>query len=198
MKRVIKIVKILLGTATTDTNGVATVPYSPKGLGKVNIITQSGDLISEEYTMYDVKFKDMGTDTDYSNWNNSQTTSISRSETDTTVQPNDFTVFGARTVNTNGATVIEFDAKVNVLTAWLSLRQNSASVTNLSQQYLGYSVDEWHHYQIEVDGVQYRAIVDGSEKEWRTMTGSQTYNRFQMSFNQNTGLIIQYKNFLMY
>lgn len=191
-------VKKLLGTRTTNSDGIANIDYTATGLGKFQLIVESGDLVSSPTDGYDVLFRDLGTTASYSNWNSSQTTSISRSETDTTVQPNDFTVFSSRTVNTGGATVIEFDAKTNVLTGWMSLRQNSTSVTNLSQQYMDCSVDEWHHYRIEVDGVQYRAIVDGSEREWRTMTGSQTYNRFQLSFNQNTGLIIQYKNFIMY
>lgn len=192
--------KILLGTATTDTNGVATVPYSPKGLGKVNIISQSGDLISEEYTMYDVKFKDMGTDTDYSNWTTSSTVDIIRSATETTLKPKDFTVFSSRSVATGTATTIEFDYNMNVDAVGFSLRQGTVSSTALTHQYLGTTgqTDMWHNLKIETDGTKYRAIIDGNVKEWRDMTGEQTFNRFYMAMTQNTGLVIKYKNFLMY
>ena len=192
--------KILLGTATTDTNGVATVPYSPKGVGKVNIITQSGDLISEEYTMYDVKFKDMGTDTDYSNWNTSPTVDIIRSATETTLKPKDFTVFSSRSVATGTATTIEFDYQTNIDAVTMSLRQGTVSSTGLTTQYLGTTgqTDMWHNIKIETDGTKYRAIIDGNVKEWRDMVGEQTFNRFYFAFNQDSGLIVKYKNFLMY
>jgi hypothetical protein len=163
-------------------------------------VAESGELVSTSYDLYDVLFKDMGTSTDYSNWNPSSQidSTIVRDSTGTTLTPLNPTILTARTVNTNGATVVEFDINVNVSTNLMSLRQGTSSVTNLSTQYLNLSLDEWHHIKIEVDGVNYRAIVDGVAKEWKEMTGVQTYDRFQFSFNQDTGLVIKYKNFIMY
>ena len=75
---------------------------------------------------------------------------------------------------------------------------NSTSVTNLSNEYLGIdsSLNEWHHIKIEWNETQYRAIVDGNVKDYRTF--SNTPNRWQFSINANTGLNIKYKNFIMY
>jgi hypothetical protein len=189
-----------LGSGVTNSNGVASFNYTGKGLGKIQVVAESGELVSTSYDLYDVLFKDMGTSTDYSNWNPSSQidSTIVRDSNCTTLTPLDPTVFGARTVNTNGATVVEFDAKVNVLGNWISLRQGTQTSTSITWQYLGYTVDEWTHYKIEADGINYRATVNDSVKEWRQMVNSQTYNRFQFSFNENTGLIIKYKNFIMY
>lgn len=189
-----------LGSGVTNSDGVASFNYTGKGLGKIQVVAESGELVSTSYDLYDVLFKDMGTSTDYSNWNPSFQIdgATTRTSTETTLQQIDPSVFGARTVNTNGATVIEFDINVNVSITFPSLRQGTSSVTNLSTQYLGISLDEWHHIKIEVDGVNYRAIVDGVAREWREMVGVQTYDRFQFSFNQDTGLVLKYKNFIMY
>ena len=87
---------------------------------------------------------------------------------------------------------------INVHTAFLSLRQNNTSVTNLSNEYLGIdsSLNQWHHIRLEWNETQYRAIVDDNVKDYRTF--SNTPNRFQFSINANTGLDIKYKNFVMY
>ena len=199
-----------IGKGITDENGIAKLTedaegnpcegYTGTGAGIVNIFAECRSIQSEIYSLYDVLFKDIGTDVDYAKWNSSSQidSTIVRDSNCTTLTPLDPTVFGARTVNTNGATVVEFDINVNVSTPFMSLRQGTSSVTNLSTQYLDLSVDEWHHIKIEVDGVNYRAIVDGVAKEWKEMTGVQTYDRFQFSFAQNTGLVIKYKNFIMY
>ena len=153
-------------------------------------------LISQEYKVYDCKWLDKGDGTGNSNWNSSSAiTPVSNGEY-TTIASNNPSVFSARTFNTN-CTVFEFDISVNVLVGLISLRQDTTSVTSLSKEYLGMTqTDTWYHIRIEVDGVQYRAIVDGNAKEWKTMTGSQTYNRFQFSIGQGTGVEIKYKNFM--
>jgi len=117
--------------------------YSATGVGKIQIFAETDvtdtkkKLITAPLEVYDVLFRDMGTLASYSSWNPSSQIDggTTRTSTETTLQQIDPTVFGARTVNTNGATVIEFDAKVNVFTSWISLRQGSSSVTNLSPQY---------------------------------------------------------------
>ena len=48
--------KILIGTATTDANGVATITYTPTGTGDVTIQAESGNLSSETYKVQDIYF----------------------------------------------------------------------------------------------------------------------------------------------
>ena len=199
----------LIGTGVTNSQGVAIMNkdpsgntitgYTGEGRGKLQIIAVSGNIQSEIYELYDVLFKDIGTSTDYTDWRTSSTVDIARNTEYTTVSPKDSTVFSNRAVDlVSGANCIEFDVNINVSTIFLSLRRDSTTVTNLSNEYLGIAteLDQWHHIRIEWNETQYRAIVDGNIKEYRTL--SNTPNRFQFSINANTGLEIKYKNFIMY
>ena len=199
----------LIGTGVTNSQGVAIMNkdpsgntitgYTGEGRGKLQIIAVSGNIQSEIYELYDVLFKDIGTSTDYTDWRTSSTVDIARNTEYTTVSPKDSTVFSNRAVDlVSGANCIEFDVNINVSTIFLSLRRDSTTVTNLSNEYLGIAteLDQWHHIRIEWNETQYRAIVDGNIKEYRTL--SNTPNRFQFSINANTGLEIKYKNFIIY
>ena len=48
--------KILIGTATTDANGVATITYTATGAGDVTIQAESGNLSSETHELHDIYF----------------------------------------------------------------------------------------------------------------------------------------------
>ena len=48
--------KILIGTATTDANGVATITYTATGAGDVTIQAESGNLSSETHKVQDIYF----------------------------------------------------------------------------------------------------------------------------------------------
>lgn len=50
--------KELLGTAVTDENGIATFTYTGQGRGKMNIVAESGELVSETYTIDDCSYLD--------------------------------------------------------------------------------------------------------------------------------------------
>jgi len=193
-------VRKVIGSNTTNASGISTITYKPTELGELKIYAQSGELISEAYPIYSVIFKDMGTDTDYSNWNTSSTMDITRSATETTLQPLDSNVFSSRFVATGTATTIEFDYNMNIDAVGFSLREGTVSSTSFSTQYLGTTgqTDMWHNIKIETDGTKYRAIIDGNEKEWKDMVGEQTFNRFYVGINANSGLVIQYKNLIMY
>ena len=53
--------KELLGTAVTDENGIATFTYTGQGRGKMNIVAESGELVSETYDVLDCQFLDVAT-----------------------------------------------------------------------------------------------------------------------------------------
>ena len=157
-------------------------------------------LISTVYNVYDCKWLDKGYGTGNSTWRSSTTVTTESNGEYTTITPINASVFSTRAFNIpTGATVFEFDYNINVGTTMMGLRQDNTSVTAITYEYLGSpSLDEWHHIRIETDGTQYRATIDGVAKGWKTMTGSQTYNRFQLSLNANTGLEIKYKNFMVW
>lgn len=189
----------LIGTAVTDENGRATITYTGTGAGQLNIVAENGTFQSETYKLIDGLWVDMGTSNNYSDWRTSPTIDIAKNTEYTTISPKDSTIFSSRAVDlATGTNCIEFDVNINVHTAFLSLRQNNTSVTNLSNEYLGIdsSLNQWHHIRLEWNETQYRAIVDDNVKDYRTF--SNTPNRFQFSINANTGLDIKYKNFVMY
>ena len=198
-----------IGKGITDENGIAKLTedsegnpcegYTGTGAGIVNIFAECRSIQSEIYSLYDVLFKDIGTSSDYTDWRTSSTVDIARNTEYTTVSSKDSTVFSSRAVNLpNGANCIEFDANINVPTTFVSLRRDTTSVTNLSNEYLGITtkLGQWHHIRIEWNETQYRAIVDDDIKDYRNL--SDTPNRFQFSINANTGLEIKYKNFMIY
>ena len=48
--------KTLIGTATTDANGVATITYTATGADDVTIQAESGNLSSETHKVQDIYF----------------------------------------------------------------------------------------------------------------------------------------------
>ena len=76
----------IFDTATTDVNGVATVSYTGEHAGQLYIRAECMNL-QETYELYDVSFKDLGTDTAYTNWSTVSNMTLTRSETDTTCTP---------------------------------------------------------------------------------------------------------------
>ena len=61
-------VRELLGTAITDENGVATFTYTGAGRGKINIVAESGDLVSETFVVLDCIYYDAVTSDTTSNY----------------------------------------------------------------------------------------------------------------------------------
>ena len=53
----------LIGTGTTDSNGKVSVTYTGTGAGKLQIVAESGSLLSEIYEIFDCLFKGSGTTT---------------------------------------------------------------------------------------------------------------------------------------
>ena len=51
----------LIGTGTTNANGVASVTYTGNGRGKIDIVAKSGRIQSEIYETIDGMFSDLGT-----------------------------------------------------------------------------------------------------------------------------------------
>ena len=72
-------VKRLIGTGTTDSNGVATITYTGAGRGLLQVQAESGGLQSETYEVLDCIFMDYKSDgthnTDYYKSNNATVTS---------------------------------------------------------------------------------------------------------------------------
>ena len=186
-----------MGSATTNSSGVGTLTYTGTGKGKLRIVAVSDGVESAEYDLYDCKFYDRGT-SNSSTWTSTSNITYTGGSDYATLQATNSANTGLmyQTI-TSSYSVFEFDYNANVNVVFCSLRDGATSITSISSEYLGSpTVDTWHHLRIEVNGTGYRAIIDGVAKDWKTMTGSQTFNRFYFGFTGGNGLILKYKNFM--
>ncbi len=196
--------RILLGTGTTDANGNVTVTYTGSGAGKVQLMAECGDIQSEPYTLYDVSFKDIGTETDYTAWTSDSNFTVSRSDVETTVIPTDPTAFASRYLTISSYTVpfvIEFDFNLsftgNTSYGIMSIRQGSTNKANTSPNALGLTSGKYSHVILTITDEELKINVDGTDKTPLSHDG--VFNRFYITQNANTlWQSIKYKNFIIY
>ena len=196
--------RILLGTGTTDANGNVTVTYTGSGAGKVQLMAECGDIQSEQYTLYDVSFKDIGTEDDYTAWTSDSNFTVSRSDAETTITPTDTTAFASRYLTISSYTVpfvIEFDFNLsftgNASYTIMSIRQGTSSKGSITPNALGLTSGEYSHIKLTVTSTELQINVDGTDKTPLTHDG--TFNRFYITQNANTlWQSIKYKNFIIY
>lgn len=209
-----------IGYGTTNANGIAVLDhdengntitgYTGTGAGKLDFIASTdnplseGSLQSEIYEVTDCVFKDIGltsTESTDSSWASSSTTTTTRGDEYSTITMNDTSVFSLRyiSLSTTNA-VIEFDICADILTDnlqnFLSLRKGSTNVAAIQQSNLRLDKNVWYHIKLVIrDGVV-TPYVDDVMKS--SVTLSDTYNRCQFGFNATSGLVIKYRNFIVY
>lgn len=108
--------RILLGTATTDSNGVAVLSdgYTGTGAGKVDIIAETtvdGSTVqSEPYELWDTLVYDSGvTGRDTTKWSSSGSPSINTNDTGTTLSATSSSIYTSNTTLTG-----DFEATIYV------------------------------------------------------------------------------------
>lgn len=192
----------LIGTGTTDSNGQVTVEYTGVGAGKVQLMADCGDIQSEPYTLYDVLFKDIGTEDDYTAWTNEGYMVVERTN-ETKLTPTTTTNQATRHLSLTSYTVpfaIEMDLCLTFETgggsSLLSLRQSSSSKARYTPNGLGLTTGEWVHLRLEVTDETLTAVVDGTRKDGVGHDG--TFNRFYFTIPANYNWAIKYRNFIIY
>ena len=161
-------------------------------------------LISQEYKVYDCKFKDMGTSTSYTAWTSDSNFTVSRSDVETTITPMDNTAYASRYLTISSYTVpfnIEFDFCMdftgNAGSNVMSIRQGNSSKASVSPNALGLTSGEYSHIKLTVTSTELQINVDGTDKTPITHDG--TFNRFYITQNANAlWQSIKYKNFIIY
>ena len=96
--------KQLIGTAVTNENGVATFTYTGTGAGKLNIVAESGSLVSETYEIWDYLVYDDGVHSEYDKWTATGSPTIVRGNEYTEITTN-----GTTTANVGHSTYISGD-----------------------------------------------------------------------------------------
>ena len=158
---------------------------------------------SETYVLYDVLFKDLGTEVEHTDWTNEGNMTVTRSDTDTTLSPTTSSSQATRYLSLSSYTVpftIEMDLCLTFSTgggsSLLSLRQSSTSKGGYTPNGLGLTTGEWVHVKLEVTDETLTATVDGVAKDPVTHDG--VFNRFYFTIPGNYNWGIQYKNFIIY
>ena len=196
----------LIGTGTTDSNGQVTIDYTGVGAGKVQLMAECGTIQSETYSLYDVLFKDIGTETDYTAWTSLINMDIART-TETILTPTDPTLSGAAYLTISSYTVpftIELDFCMdftsNAGSSVLSIRQGSTSKASVSPNALGLTSGKYSHIKLTVTSTELQINVDGTDKTPLTHDG--VFNRFYITQNANSAgslwQSVKYKNFIIY
>ena len=185
--------KRLIGTATTNANGVASVTYTGAGRGLLNVFAESGSLQSEIYEVYDCAWYYQGTDnTKASSWFNSNSyLQVSYSENGTKVTKteantewryyfyNDSTLSTVLVGNRYSIPVrnaIEFT--VTEITGTIIL-----DVFDNNNNHPIPQISETGVYKIVLDGSVMRLFKDGVERTVNPNTLNGTNVRFGFSLN---------------
>lgn len=200
-----------LGSGVTNSDGVASFNYTGKGLGKIQVVAESGELVSTSYDLYDVLYKDLG-GSSHNDTNWSSTTVNSDYTTDPTctiLSMISTSTFSTRYNNiasyTNRPLTIEFDMSTTYDSAdqyglGVSLRENASSTggASWSMGQIGISSDSgWHHIKITLDTTTASLQVDNDTPVSRDITV--VPNRFYFTFNTGANNpVTKYRNFIIY
>lgn len=186
----------LIGTGTTDSNGQVTVTYTGSGAGKVQLMAECGDIQSEPYTLYDVSFKDIGTEDDYTAWTYANNATISRASETTITQTDTASIAGVyQTLPLTDGFCVELDVQAIFETTFtiISFRQGSSTKLNLGANGLLGGSGDWHHLKITVNGLDVDVVRDDTQIP---QTLSDTVNRIYLHVGNSS--TVKYKNFIIY
>lgn len=190
----------LIGTGTTDSNGQVTVTYTGSGAGKVQLMAECGTIQSEIYALYDVLFKDIGTEDDYTEWTYLNNLTLTRSSTETSITQINSSSMGTQyltlPINDNFCIEVDISLTDNSVSSYsiFSFRQGTSSKGNIPYNSLGLTANMYNHVKLTVSGTTVDITVDGTSKNPITLTD--TINRFYMGTNYD--VTVKYKNFIIY
>ena len=185
----------LIGTGTTDSNGKVSVTYTGAGAGKIQIVAESGSLLSETYELIDGTVMDRGTSTDHNDslWNNTDwftrgddSTSVNYTNTGSAVSR-----LLASRISYTSEFAIEFDLSECTFCRIRVPRYGS------SNAYTGTPFSSNGHVQIKVLNSKTEIYLDGT-KVTEENTNALTEFTFEFRAAANETLNFKFKNFVIY
>jgi len=185
----------LLGTATTNSSGVATLSYTGQGLGKIQVVATSGDLESDRFEMWDVLKYDSGL---YGSYNDNIWTSVdefSRTPSYTEINEDlDITDNFVSSIIMSGNKTIEWDISMPTISASVGSviqfrkqgTQSQTIVGSITPSSLGItSSNSYAHVKIVIlNNVAY-VTSDKLESSF-TVNLSDTYDRVSLRCEKNS------------
>ena len=155
----------LIGTGTTDANGKVSVSYEGKGAGKLQLVAESGSLLSEIYSLYDCMLFDESTTEHHKSIWRPFAGEISYSEngttwTSTTSSQQSYALLvneGTTTYTTPDIPVnIEFDLVSYNGNCFIDVNSNNGNRTRIN-----FHVGGTGHYRFEIGSTLRKAYKDG-------------------------------------
>ena len=200
--------RILIGEGVTDANGKVSVSYEGKGAGVLQIVAESGSLLSETYSLIDCGFYDPAIDNTKASsytYNNSQLsvaysdngtkiTYLQEATTNVQFFYNDSAISSTKignyyTILNNMA--VEFDLTELTGTSievYLTDGTNSRSI----------AITSTGHYKVTIDGTRIHLFKDGEEQTLSgtvTMTGANIRLSFLLNaYNES----LTFKDLMIY
>ena len=184
----------------TNVNGIATYELLGDGSGLETYYAKYGNIESGAIDIIDGVFKDIGTDSNYTDWTYTNNATLSRSTSETTMTQISSSSAASQYVSLpiTDEFCIEFDLSLsdNSVSSYsvFSFRQGTSSQGNVPYTRLGLIDDKYSHIKMIVSGNTVNLIVDGVSKPDLTLTNA--INRFYIGANQ--GVSLKYKNFVIY
>ena len=154
--------------------------------------------LTKTYEVFDVVFKDIGTDTNYAAWTNDINLTLVRGTDYTTLSQTDTSSAGIHRLNPSITydLCIECDLYIDVgssYTGFIQFRQSTSNKGSIS--ITNFNTGEWQHLKLTVDGTTVSINVDGVDKNPLTLSSS-TWDRVYFQILYNT--TVKYKNFIIY
>jgi hypothetical protein len=191
-----------LGTAETNSSGVATKTYSSAGVGDISLTAEAGTFVSETYSIMDCLFYDSGANDStatWTNWTGYEPVLTRNTEYCAMTIASGKTDARMYKQFTGDSLCIEFDVLVksnSVSDTIATLRNNSTNVRgNFDLNRMGLGLNTWHHIKMVYNGT---TVVCSNN----TNSTTYTYNindltRFYFQIGSNTSEL-DYKNFMIY
>ena len=194
----------LIGTGTTNAQGIATcnTTYTGVGAGKLQIIAVSGDLQSETYEVYDCIFRDGGItgDSNYTAFYNyaafnPQVSSTGTLLTNSTTSTANYFANIDSTSDLYDFTApfcVEFDI-VSFEATYTGIQITETGETGVIKNFSQLGITGACHLKVVVNGTQILYYVDDEAP----VTQDYTVTKARVSLTLNNGTLT-YKNFMIY
>lgn len=194
-------VKRLIGSDTTGSDGSVSIPYVGTGAGLVNLSVETeidGSIVSETYNIIDAVFRDRGTQNDHRTWI-TEFTQIDRGDDYTTLTPSDsfdaqYKAISLSNFVIEGDVNLTYSANIN----FMRFSKNTwTSVTVFSAQYdFVLTSGQWSHFKLVKQGNSVDVFVDGVKKITKEV--NDTVDTFMMLLDNTKTTDLKYKNFVIY
>lgn len=183
----------LIGTGTTDSNGVATTTYTGKGNGLIDVVAKCREVTSNEIEVIDATFIDDGTE--IKNWSYKNNLEQSSDGTQCTLSQTDSSSQAVKRIDSLTPNLcFEMDIKLSSGSDFqlFTFRDGSTAKAVINSSII--TDTDYHHLKMWTDSSYVYYQVDNESTSSVSLSGA--YNRLYLQISG--GRTVSYKNFCYY